>query len=199
MKGTSLIVSIVLFVLIAGLYILHFTGSGSKSAGKNTSSVNSEGKAVRIAYVKADSIILNYKLAEVLHDDFTKKQEAYSGEYASKRRSFEKDAVSFQEKIQRGGFLSEESAVRERNRLAGVEQEILRMDQELSGKLGEIQAANSQQVLDSLLNTIKRFNAGKKYDYILNAASVLDGMEGANVTADVLKMMNERYIAPATK
>lgn len=199
MKGTSLIVSIILFVLIAGLYILHFTGNGSKADSKNTSSVNAEGKAVRIAYVKADSIILNYKLAEVLHDDFTKKQEAYSGEYASKRRSFEKDAVSFQEKIQRGGFLSEESAVRERNRLASVEQEILRMDQELSGKLGEIQSANSQQVLDSLLNTIKRFNAGKKYDYILNAASVLDGAEGANVTADVLKMMNDRYIAPVTK
>jgi outer membrane protein len=140
-----------------------------------------------------------YKLSEVLHDDFTKKQEAYAGEYANKRRSFEKDAVSFQEKLQRGGFLSEESAVRERNRLAGIEQEIVRMDQELSGKLGEIQAANSQQVLDSLLKTIKRFNADKKYDYILNAASVLDGSEGANVTADVLRMMNNEYTAPVAK
>lgn len=199
MKGTSLIVSIVLFVLIAVLYVLHFTGNGSKTANSNVSSGISDGKAVRIAYVKADSIILNYKLSEVLHDDFTKKQEAYAGEYASKRRSFEKDAVSFQEKLQRGGFLSEESAVRERNRLAGVEQEIVRMDQELSGKLGEIQAANSQQVLDSLLKTIKRFNADKKYDYILNAASVLDGSEGANVTADVLKMMNNEYTAPVAK
>jgi len=199
MKGTSLIVSIVLFILIAGLYILHFTGNSSKTASSNYSGSSTDGKAVRIAYVKADSIIMNYKLSEVLHDDFTKKQEAYAGEYTSKRRSFEKDAVSFQEKIQRGGFLSEESAVRERNRLAGAEQEILRMEQELSGKLGEIQAANSQQVLDSLLKTIKRFNADKKYDYILNAASVLDGSEGANVTGDVLKMMNNKYIAPATK
>jgi outer membrane protein len=199
MKGTSLIVSIVLFVLIAVLYILHFTGNGSKTANSNVYSGSADGKAVRIAYVKADSIILNYKLSEVLHNDFTLKQQAYAGEYANKRRSFEKDAVSFQEKLQRGGFLSEESAVRERNRLAGVEQEIARMDQELSGKLGEIQSANSQQVLDSLLRTIKRFNAGKKYDYILNASSVLDGSEGANVTADVLKMMNDKYIAPATK
>ncbi|MGE0019105.1 MAG: OmpH family outer membrane protein [Draconibacterium sp.] len=199
MKGTSLIVSIVLFILIAGLYILHFTGGGSKPSGTNFSAGSSDGKSVRIAYVKADSIILNYKLSEVLHDDFTKKQEAYAGEYANKRRSFEKDAVAFQEKLQRGGFLSEERAVQERNRLAGVEQDILRMDQELSGKLGEIQAANSQQVLDSLLNTIKRYNAEKGYDYILNAASILDGNEGDNVTAEVLKMMNDKYIAPAAK
>lgn len=199
MKGTSLIVSIVLFVLVAGLYILHFTGAGSKSPASNLSANNSEGKSLRIAYVKADSIILNYKLSEVLHDDFTKKQEAYAGEYANKRRSFEKDAVAFQEKLQRGGFLSEDRAVQERNRLAGVEQDILRMDQELSGKLAEIQTANSQQVLDSLLNTIKRFNAAKKYDYILNAASILDGNEGDNVTAEVLKLMNDRYTVPAAK
>lgn len=199
MKGTSLIVSIVLFILIAGLYILHFTGYGTKTSETNLSTDSNDGKSLRIAYVKADSIIMNYKLSEVLHDDFTKKQEAYAGEYATKRRSFEKDAVAFQEKLQRGGFLSEERAVQERNRLAGIEQEILKMDQELSGKLGEIQAANSQQVLDSLLNTIKRYNAEKGYDYILNAASVLDGNEGDNVTDEVLKMMNDKYIAPATK
>jgi len=199
MKGTSLIVSIVLFVLIIGLYFLHFTGNGSKASGVNPSVNGSEGKSIRIAYVKADSVILNYKLSEVLHDDFTKKQEAYAGEYASKRRTFEKDAVAFQEKLQRGGFLSEQRAVQERNRLAGVEQEIMRMDQELSGKLGEIQTANSQQVLDSLLNTIKRFNADKKYDYILNAASVLEGNEGDNITAEILKIMNEKYSAPGVK
>lgn len=199
MKGTSLIVSIVLFVLIAVLYVLHFTGTGSKASGTNLSANNTEGKSFRIAYVKADSIIMNYKLSEVLHDDFTKKQEAYAGEYANKRRSFEKDAVAFQEKLQRGGFLSEQRAVQERNRLAGVEQEIMRMDQDLSGKLSEIQNANSQQVLDSLLNTIKRFNAEKKYDYILNAASVLDGNEGDNVTAEILKIMNDKYSAPVSK
>ena len=55
---------------------------------------------------------MNYALAEILHDDFTKKQEAYTSEYATKRQSFEKDAAAFQEKLQRGGFLSEQSAVR---------------------------------------------------------------------------------------
>lgn len=196
MKGTSLIVSIVLGVAVAVLYVLHFTG-GSKN-GQNSGSgdkavISRDG--LKIAYVKADSVILNYKLAEFLHDDFTKKQEAYAGEYANKRKSFEKDAASFQEKLQRGGFLSEERAVQERNRLVGMEQEILKMDQDLSAKLGEMQNTNSQQVLDSLLNTIKQFNADKKYDYILNASSILVGDEGDNITAEILKVMNEKYTA----
>jgi outer membrane protein len=200
MKGTSLIVSIVLGVAVAVLYVLHFTG-GSKN-GQNSGSgdkavISRDG--LKIAYVKADSVILNYKLAEFLHDDFTKKQEVYAGEYANKRKSFEKDAASFQEKLQRGGFLSEDRAVQERNRLVGMEQEILKMDQDLSTKLGEMQNTNSQQVLDSLLNTIKQFNADKKYDYILNASSILVGDEGDNITADILRVMNEKYTATTQK
>lgn len=199
MKGTSLIVSIVLFVAIAVLYVLHFTGSaksGSSSDNNNTA-INRNG--LKIAYVKADSVILNYKLAEFLHDDFTKKQEAYAGEYATRRKSFEKDAAAFQEKVQRGGFLSEQRAVQERDRLVGMEQEILKMDQELSAKLGEMQNTNSQQVLDSLLSALKQFNAGKKYDYILNGSSVLVGGEGDNITAEVLKQMNSKYTANTPK
>jgi len=194
-----LIVSIVLFVAIAVLYVLHFTGGSrnGQNSGDDKAVINRDG--LKIAYVKADSVILNYKLAEFLHDDFTKKQEVFSSEYATKRKSFEKDAAAFQEKLQRGGFLSEQSAVKERDRLVGLEQEILKMDQNLSTTLGEMQNTNSQQVLDSLLNTIKQFNANKKYDYILNASSILFGDEGDNITADVLKVMNEKYTATTQK
>jgi len=200
MKGTSLIVSIALFVAVAVLYILHFT-SGSKNgqnSGLDERAVISR-DGLKIAYVKADSVILNYKLAENLHDDFTKKQEAYTSEYALKRKSFEKDAAAFQEKVQRGGFLSEQSAVKENNRLLAIQQEIQKMDQELSQKLGEMQNVNGQQVLDSLQSCLKYYNLNKNYDYILNASSVLIGAEGDNITADILKMINEKYTAISEK
>lgn len=199
MKGTSLIVSIVLFVAVAVLYVLHFTGGSKSKNDSDSDRAVIERGGLKIAYVKADSVILNYKLAEFLHDEFTKKQQAYAGEYASKRKSFEKDAASFQEKLQRGGFLSEDRAVQERNRLAGMEQEILKMDQDLSAKLGEMQNTNSQQVLDSLLNCLKQYNVVKQYDYILNGSSILIGAEGDNITGDVLRIMNEKYIATTKK
>jgi len=199
MKGTSLIVSIVLAVAVAVLYVLHFTGGVKSGNGSDSDRTVVDRDGLKIAYVKADSVILNYKLAEFLHDDFTKKQESYSGEYATKRKSFEKDAAAFQEKLQRGGFLSEERAVQERNRLVGLEQEIMKMDQDLSARLGEMQNTNSKQVLDSLLSALKQFNADKNYDYILNGSSILIGAEGDNVTADVLKRMNDKYTATTQK
>jgi outer membrane protein len=138
-------------------------------------------------------VILNYDLSQDLHDDFTKKQEAYNTEYGSKRQSFEKDAAAFQEKLQRGGFLTEQRAVQERDRLVVKEQEILKLDQELSSKLAEMQQANNAQILDSLMSYLEVYNVDKKYDYIFNASNILIGNEADNITAEVLKAMNEKY------
>jgi outer membrane protein len=200
MKGTSLVVSIVLFLAVAVLYVLHFTGGSKNSTDSDNgdkSVINHGG--LKIAYVKADSVILNYALAEDLHDDFTKNQEAYTTEYGTKRQSFERDAAAFQEKLQRGGFLSEQRAVQERDRLLGIEQEIQKMDQELSNKLGEMQAANNKQILDSLMSCLNNFNKGKNYDYIFNAANILIGDEGDNITTEILKLMNEKYTGSSAK
>jgi outer membrane protein len=140
---------------------------------------------------------MNYNLAQDLHDDFTKKQEAYTTEYGTKRQTFEREAAAFQEKVQRGGFLTEQRAIQERDRLVGREQEILKLDQELSTKLGELQTANNQQILDSLMSYIKVLNKDKKYDYIFNAADILVGDEAHNLTGEVLNALNERYVKKA--
>ena len=197
MKGTSLIVSIVLFVGLVVLYVLHFTGSKDNDTAhsepiNNTANTGS----LKIAYVKADSVILNYQLSEDLHDEFTKKQEAYTTEYGQKRQSFEKEATAFQEKVQRGGFLTEQRAIQERDRLMGKEQEIQKLDQELSTKLAELQNANNQRILDSLMNVVNAINKQRDYDYIFNAANILVGDEAQNITAEVLQRLNERYKSP---
>ena len=193
MKGSSLIISVVLFVAVAVLYVLHFTGNKANSAVSTESRPTSSIDGIRIAYVKADSIIMNYTLAEDLHDEFTKKQEAYTTEYGTKRQSFERDAAAFQEKLQRGGFLTEQRAIQERDRLLGIEQEVSKMDQELSSKLAEMQAGNNQQILDSLMSCINDYNVGNKYDYIFNASNILVGKEADNLTGVILKKMNEKY------
>jgi outer membrane protein len=199
-KGTSLIVSIVLFVAVAVLYVLHFTGSNAGEMGTTEKATgNSDSGVMRIAYVKADSVILNYDLAQDLHDDFTKKQEAYTTEYGTKRQTFEKEAAAFQEKVQRGGFLTQQRAIQERDRLMGKEQEIQKLDQELSTKLAGIQSDNNQQILDSLMSCVKLLNKQKKYDYIFNAADILVGQDAHNLTDEVLKMMNERYSGKVKK
>jgi len=195
MKGSSFIVSVIALIAVAVLYVLYFTGNGQpaeiQQAGESSSTA--EGTSLRIAYVKADSVIMNYDLAQDLHDEFSKKQEAYNSEFSTKRQSFEREATAFQEKLQRGGFLSEQRAIQERDRLVGKEQEIMKLDQDLSTRLAELQSKNSQQILDSLLHYLEEFNKNGKYDYILNGSDVLIGNEAYNITKDVVAAMNDRY------
>jgi Skp family chaperone for outer membrane proteins len=46
---------------------------------------------------------------------------------------------------------------------------------------------------------LKHYNSTKNYDYILNASSILIGDEGDNITADILKLMNEKYAGAEKK
>lgn len=192
MKNTSLVLIIVLFVAVAGLYILHFSGSKNSSVKSGTNDGAGSGE-LKIAFIKLDSLVVNYDFAQEMHDGFTKQQEAYTKEYGEKRNRFESQAAAFQEKVQRGGFLTQESAMKERDRLMGEEQQIGKLDQELSAKLAQIQSDNNKQLLDSVMNYVKIYNKNKKYSYIFNAAEVLIGDESTNVTKEVLVGLNARY------
>ena len=193
MKNTSLVLIAVLFVAVAGIYVLHFTGHKSNGSGKDGANEGGASSELRIAYIKIDSLVVNYDLAQEIHDGFTKQQEAYTREYGEKRTRFESQAAAFQEKVQRGGFLTQDRAMQERDRLMGEEQQIAKLDQELSTKLSQMQADNNKQLLDSIMNYLKVYNKDKKYSYILNAAEVLIGDEAHNITKEVLVGLNARY------
>lgn len=192
MKNTSIVLSVILFVAVAGLYILHFSGNKSNvgKGGENGKEASSE---LKIAYIKVDSLVVNYDFAQEMHDNFTKQQESYSKEYGEKRTKFESQAAAFQEKVQRGGYLTQERAMQDRDRLAGEEQQIAKLDQELSAKLQQMQAENNKQLLDSVMNYLKIYNKTAKYSYIFNAAEVLIGDETHNITKEVLVGLNARY------
>ncbi len=195
MKKSSLILNLVLAVAVLVLYVLHFTSGKSSKPGN----VLVEGPAqltdMKIAYVKVDSLIVNYELAQEMHDDFTKNQESFTKDYAKRRSDFEQAAASFQEKVQRGGFLTEKRAVEERDRLVNEEQEILKMDQTLSSKLAEMQNANNEQLINNLMDYLKEYNKDHKYAYIFNSSGILIGDEAHNITKEVLEELNARHAA----
>ena len=193
MKNTSLILNLVLLVAVVVIYVLHFTSGNNSSTEVKGGKTSDQLTDLKIAYIKVDSLILNYDMAQDLHDDFAKNQDAYTKEYADRRSKFEEQAAAFQEKVQRGGFLTEQRAIQERDRLAGEQQEIVNLDQELSGKLADMQNANNQQLLDSLMNYLKIYNKNKKYAYVFNSSGILIGDDAHNITREILDALNVRY------
>lgn len=193
MKNTSIGLFAVLFLAVAGIYILHFSGSKSHASGESDVSGGNGNSGLSIAYIKVDSLAINYDFAQEMHENFVKQQDAFTKEYGEKRNRFESQAAAFQEKVQRGGFLTQERAMQERDRLVGEEQQITKLDQELSTKLAQIQADNNKQLLDSIMSYVKSYNKDKKYSYIFNAGEILVGDEAHNITKEILVGLNARY------
>ena len=191
MKNTTF-VTIILGVAIAVLYLLHFTGN-KKSVMQKENDNSGNSASVSIAYVKMDSVLFTYQLAKMLTTNLQANQESFKKEYSAKRIQFEKDAASFREKVQKGGFLTEERAKLEQERLMGLQQEIERLDYELTQKLNEMQGQVNQQITDSISSFLKSYNAFKKFDFILNSASMLEGTPKYNITKDVSEGLNKRY------
>jgi len=188
----STIVNIVLALAVAGLYLIHLTGN-SKDRSSSPDRVKGTNHQMTIAYVKMDSMLFTYELAKKLNADFTEKKETFRKEYTDKRIKFERDAANFQEKVQRGGFLTEDRAKQEQERLVGAQQEIQKLDYELTQKLNEMQGQINQQIVDSISSYIKSYNEVKKYDFILNSQSMLEGSPQFNITREVTQGLNERY------
>ena len=188
----STIVNIILALAIAGLYLIYFTG---KNKDKSTPEDSGKGtnKAISIAYVKMDSMLFTYELAKKLNTEFSQKKDAFRKEYTEKRMKFDRDAAAFQEKVQRGGFLTEDRARQEQERLGGLQQEIQKLDYDLTQKLSDMQGQINQQIVDSISSFLKSYNEVKKYDIILNSASMLEGSAQYNITKEVTQGLNDRY------
>ena len=192
----STIVNIILALAVAGLYIIYFTGN-KKDNSTMSDNNKGTGKPLSIAYVKMDSMLFTYELAKKLNTEFSEKQEAFRREYTEKRIKFDRDAATFQEKVQRGGFLTEDRARQEQERLLGLQEEIKKLDGELSQKLSEMKEKINQQIVDSIASFLKSYNEAKKYDIIINSASMLEGSPQYNITKEVTQGLNNRYKSSA--
>jgi len=191
MKNTT-IVNIVLALAVAGLYIIYFAGN-NKDKSSQSDKLEGGNNPLTIAYVKMDSMLFTYELAKKLNAEFSEKKEAYRKEYTDKRIRFERDAATFQEKVQRGGFLTEERARQEQERLVGAQQEIQKLDYDLTQRLSEMQGQINQQIVDSISSYLKSYNSVKKYDFILNSQSMLEGSAQFNITKEITQGLNDRY------
>jgi len=67
------------------------------------------------------------------------------------------------------------------------------MDYDFTQKLSEIQGQINQQIVDSISSFLKNYNEVKKYDVILNSASMLEGSPQYNITKEVTQGLNDRY------
>ncbi|MCF8362104.1 MAG: OmpH family outer membrane protein [Prolixibacteraceae bacterium] len=195
MKRLPLIISVIALAGVVVLFVMNFTGNKNETASEAIKSSGPNSKdGLKIAYVQTDSVLVNYQLAIDLNDEFVAKQTQFNEDFTKRRSNLEKQAVAFQEKLQRGGFLTEERAMQERDRILGEEQEIQQLDYELSNKLSQMEREINVQIIDSIVGYVKEYNKKHNYDYIFsNNGNIIVGAQQHNITKDIVEALNNRY------
>lgn len=194
MQKVQQILMVVFGIAIIALFVIVLTEK--KNSGSNIESKSNDTivhKEHKIAFVNVDSLLKRYKFYEVLEQKLMDKQKSLESDLNRKMSAFEKEAQEFQRKVQTNSFLSQESAQRQEQELMVKQQNLYKLREDLSNELAMESQNLEKQLLDTVTNFLKEFNANKKYDYILNKAAMLYGDEGLDITDTLVNLLNNRY------
>jgi outer membrane protein len=150
-------------------------------------------KGIRIALVELDSLTEHYEYAKVMRDSLEKMSANANTVLSNKERELQRSENSIRTRLQNNGFTSEQQynaavAALEQERNNGVAL-AARLNNELEQKRAEFM----QALQDSLNSFLSDYNEDKKYDIILNKATVLLSGQQFDITQDVINGLNERY------
>jgi outer membrane protein len=200
MKNLSLILNAVLLVAVIFLFVKIYSGNSKNPIAKvvNNSKDGSVQGKLPIAYINVDSLLLNYQFAKEANESLIKKQEDSRLNVNTRARQLQSEMGEFQRKLEANAFLSRERAEQEQARLLKRQQELQELDGNLSQQILQVQQKMSEQLRDTINKFLKEYNKDHKYELIIsNTASdnVLFANEGYDITAEVTKLLNERYAA----
>ncbi|HUW05628.1 MAG TPA: OmpH family outer membrane protein [Williamwhitmania sp.] len=197
MKNFSLISNIVLAAAVVVLFILHFTPKASTSA--STSSKDTTGnfspKAGAVVFVDVDSLISKYDMYIDLRADLEKKGREKEAQFNAKAQAFQKEAADFQDKVQKG-LVTRSQAEEMQQALQQKQQGIYQLQDQLRGEIADEQQVMNNKTLNSIMEYLKEYNKDKGYSYVVSRSfggPVLFADPGLNITADVLRGLNEKY------
>ena len=146
-----------------------------------------------IAYIELDSLTEHYEYAKLMKDSLEKMSANATTVLNNKDKELERSYNSIQTRLQNNSFTSEQQY---KTAVAAFEQERnnrVALEARLSNELAQKHAEFLQTLQDSLDNFLADYNKDKKFDMILNKATVLYGDNKYDITQDVINGMNARY------
>lgn len=159
---------------------------------KNKSDANEDTlKVVSVAYVKMDSLLLNYNVYKKMSQDLIKEEEQSRLNFKQRAESLQKEIAEFQNKVQHNAFLSQQRAMSEQDRLLRKQQDLQELGVKMEQDLVIKQQKMNEQLYHNIDSVLKAYNELAKYDFILTNTSVLLGNDKYDITDEVLKELNK--------
>jgi len=194
MKKLSEILFVILFLAVAGLYFLHFSGNG-KSKKSQTPGNSSLSTAQGIAFINIDSVIFKFDMFLDRRNDLLSKQKSAEAEMNSKGTQYQKDVKDYQDKANKG-LITRATAAQIEQSLGQQQQELVTLRDKLQSNLVEEEQVMNRQILEYITKFLEENKADYNYQYILGksfGSVVLYGDNGLDITSKVLEAINKKY------
>jgi outer membrane protein len=195
MKNLSLILNAILFIAVAILFFMVFSGRSNNN--QNTfSGAHKTDSVAGIAYINTDSLLLKYDFARRLNETLLKKEENSRADFNEQARIFQEDMMSFQRKVKNNAFLTLERAQSEERTLRQKEQQLQELNNKLSNDLMQQQGQMNQQLRDTIAGFLESYVKKHPYQIILSNTlgdNILYGQKSLDITNSVVEQLNDRY------
>jgi outer membrane protein len=159
-----------------------------------------ETKISDIAYIRLDSVFQKYDYYHDLRREFEQKVKKKKDEFESKVNALQADYKTFQEKYEK--LLLTQSEMEEQSQRLQQRKYVLENEDypKMTQELGEEEAVMGRKILNEIQLYVEKYNVEKKYALILNAGTaVIVGAPSMDITAEIIKGLNQEYIANKTK
>ncbi len=197
MKKLSLVLYIVLFAAVIGLYVMHFTGgkrhANTETPGKVTDSIPGHG----IAYIDIDTVIFNFDMFFDRRNDLLEKQKSAEAELNSKGTAYERGAKDYQDKVNKG-LVTRATAAQMEQALLQQQQDLVALRDKLQSDLMEEEQVMNRQIIEYITRFLEENKADYNYQYIFGksfGSVVLYSDSTLDITQHVLEAINRKYKA----
>jgi len=194
MKKLSVVLYVVLFLAVAGLYFMHFSGGEKTKISESTGNIATT-TAQGIAYVNIDSVIFKFDMFTDKRNDLMAKQKSAEAELSSKGSQYEKGAKDYQDKVNKG-LVTRATATQIEQSLVQQQQELVSLRDKLQSNLAEEEQVMNRQILDYITKFLEENRTEYNYQYILGksfGSVVLYGDNALDITPRVLDAINKKY------
>ena len=196
-KSTHQILYVILFLLLAVLYSLHFSNSNN---AENITAVEkqetiqplNEG-SLNIAFVNSDTVSKYYEFAKKIQKTLTTKRSEAEGQIKSKYFAYESLVQEFEKA---SPIMGDREKMEKAQKIRLLEQEIMQVEQQLSDKVSRQELELTQSYIEKTNDYMQEIGKTLGYDYVMSyriGGAMLYANERHDITTEIIKLLNERY------
>ena len=198
-KKILIVSNIILILAVLSIFFFHILPERSKNTEQLLpqqsvifGDTSKGGKGLSIAYINTDSVVDHYKYYTELKTKLENEQKIAENQLQVKMKDLEKEYKTLSTKVNLGLIKEEEAQAS----FATKQQEVETYRTTMSQKLVDKNTQMTEQLYDSIVNYVHRFNKNGRFTYILGYAKgggIIYAHSSMDISDLILNGLNKEY------